>query len=405
MSHTEVTTRARRHQTGYIFRVKRSWYGRWYENRIIDGQAVRRQHCEKLADYGDLYRTRKDVQSLLDEKLESVNSGHCRPESTSSVADYAKQFFLPWANAELKPSTALGYRNLFHLYIEKHAARLTMRNFRCMNGTNILASIYREHGLSRKSLRNCKGMLSSLFTHAKQEGVIDGLNPMRDAGIPRKAEAGNGTHAYTVEEVIAMLGVLPATSRTAVALMFFCGLRPGEARAAKWSNYDGKTLRIQGSMWRGILGAPKTPESCAPVPVASALREIIDEMPRISEFILAGPSGKPVDLHNLAARVIVPSLERCATCHEMKTKHAKADHEFVRDDSLPVWRGWYALRRGCATLATSLDGALAAKSLLRHANIATTQAHYIKSVPAEAIRAVDKMSALFDNVSASGRPN
>jgi len=57
------------------------------------------------------------------------------------------------------------------------------------------------------------------------------------------------------------------------------------------------------------------------------------------------------------------SRERCATCHEMKSKHEKAKHEFVLDESLPKWRGWYACRRGCATLATSLDSALAAKSL------------------------------------------
>jgi hypothetical protein len=44
---------------------------------------------------------------------------------------------------------------------------------------------------------------------------------------------------------------------------------------------------------------------------------------------------------------------------------------------------------------------LAAK-LLRHASIQTTQQHYIKSVPAEAVRAVDKINALFDNVNGSG---
>lgn len=399
-----------KHQRGYIFLVRnknsKTWYGRWYVPAVVDGQDKSRQHCEKLADYSDRFRRRTDVQPLLDEKLVAVNSGRCRPESTSTVAQYAENVFLAWADADLKPSTALGYRNLFRLYIKAHVGKIAMRDFRCVDATEVLAEIHREHGLSRKSLRNCKGFLSSLFTHAKRKGVIDSLNPTKDAGIPTKAERGKGTHAYSVDEITAMLGVLPVgVPRASVALMFLCGLRPGEARAAKWSNYDGKTLRIQGSMWRGILGPPKTPESCAPVPVASALRVILDEMPRTGEFILAGPSGKPVDLHNLAARVIVPNLERCASCHEMKAKHSKADHEFERDKSLPIWCGWYALRRGCATLATSLDGALAAKSLLRHANIATTQAHYIKSVPAEAIRAVDKMSAMFDNVSASGRPN
>jgi hypothetical protein len=49
---------------------------------------------------------------------------------------------------------------------------------------------------------------------------------------------------------------------------------------------------------------------------------------------------------------------------------------------------------------------MAAKSAWRHANMATTTAHYVKSVDAAAIRGLDKVSALFDNTNGgSGRPN
>jgi hypothetical protein len=70
-----------------------------------------------------------------------------------------------------------------------------------------------------------------------------------------------------------------------------------------------------------------------------------------------------------------------------------------------VWRGFYALRRGIGTALAEVDNALAAKSHLRHANLATTTAHYVKSVDAAAVRAVDKISAPFDNTNGSGRPN
>ena len=116
--------------------------------------------------------------------------------------------------------------------------------------------------------------------------------------------------------------------------------------------------------------------------MAHIVAEILAELPHIGDFILAGPTGVPVDLHNLAAREIRPALAK---------------------QSL-AWHGFYALRRGCATLVTSVESPLAAKSLLRHANIATTQQHYIKSVPAEALRAVDKINALVDNA-ADGQPN
>lgn len=46
------------------------------------------------------------------------------------------------------------------------------------------------------------------------------------------------------------------------------------------------------------------------------------------------------------------------------------------------WHGWYALRRGIGTQITAQSkDPLAAKGMLRHDNVATTEAHYIKDVP------------------------
>jgi integrase len=270
-----------------------------------------------------------------------------------------------------------------------------------VDATNLLAAIHREHKLSRKSLRHCKALLSTIFTHAKRTGVLDGENPATDAGIPRAAEPSKPTHAYTAEEVFSMLDCLQGTAKTAVALIYFCGLRPGEARAARWEDYDGKTLRIRASMWRTHTTLPKTVESVAPVPVAETLSDILRESRRESGYILASPLGKPIDLHNLASRVVIPRLALCAECGQEKKKHNTNGHQF---QSLPAWHGWYGLRRGLATLATSLDSQLAAKSLLRHSNVQTTQQFYIKSVPADALRTVEKMDALFQK-SANVAPN
>ncbi len=70
-----------------------------------------------------------------------------------------------------------------------------------------------------------------------------------------------------------------------------------------------------------------------------------------------------------------------------------------------MWRGFYSARRGIATAFADVDNALAAKSHLRHSNVSTTTAHYVKSVDVAAVRAVDKINELFDNANGSGRPN
>jgi integrase len=386
-----------KHQKGHIFRVGKSWFGRWYRDELEpapDGgkQIRRRQHAEKLCEYGNRYRTKKDVQPLLDAKLLPANEGRDRPESTLTVAEYAEKFFIPYAERELKESTSYGYKNLLRIYLKPRLTKIALRDFRCVDATNILADIHRDHGLGHKSLRHNKALLSTIFTHAKRAGVLDGENPAQDAGIPRAAAGSEPTHAYSADEVLAMLAVLTGVAKKAVALMYFCGLRPGEARAARWEDYDGKIIRVRASMWRTHLTEPKTAESVAPVPVAETLRDVLADSRLDSGFILAAPSGKAIDLHNLAYRVVVPRLERCAEFDEEQKGHDDSNHSFQQ---LPKWIGWYGLRRGLATLATSLDSRMAAKSLLRHSNISTTDQFYIKSVPADALRAMATIDALF----------
>ncbi|MGB7283325.1 MAG: site-specific integrase [Candidatus Acidiferrum sp.] len=365
---------------------------------------VRRQHAEKLCEYSDRYRCKKDVKPLLDAKLKPLNEGSCSAESTLAVAEYVEKYFLPYAERELKPSTVYGYRGVWRMYLKPRLASIALRDFRCVDATNLLAAIHEHHRLGRTTLKHLKALLSSIFRHAKQAGVLDGANPVTDAGIPRAAVAGKPTHAYSVEEVMLMLSALTGVARTAVALMFFCALRPGEARAARWDDYNRKTktLRIRSSMWRSHLTEPKTRESAAAQIVPETLADIFAESPSNDGYILKSPLGQPIDLYNLTSRVIVPALARCATCHKENPEHPAIGHEF---QPLPRWHGFYALRRGMATLTTSVDGQMAAKSLLRHANISTTQQFYIKSVPSEALRAVEKIDALFQKSAAGAAPN
>jgi len=342
---------------------------------------------------------------LLAEKVGPVNEGRCSAESTMAIVEYVERLYFPYAESELKASTIHGYKGLWKMYLKPHLGKVSLRDFTCGQACQLLAKIHHKHKLSRKSLRNCKGVLQTIFAHAKQTDVLAGDNPIQGAKIPKKAQPAGKTHAYTTDEMMAMLNTLEGTSRTAVALMYFCGLRPGEARGVRWPDYDEekRILNVKLSIWRKHETLPKTEESIAPVPVNKALSEILSEVERSSEYILATPTGRPIDLHNLAARTIKPALERCIVCQE--SKHKKTDHEFERGPSLPVWKGFYALRRGIGTALADVDSPMAAKSALRHANMATTTAHYVKSVDAAAIRGLDKVSALFDNTNDFGRPN
>lgn len=373
-------------QRGYIFRKHRSWYGRWWEDAIVDGQQIRRQRCVKLADYCDRFRSESDVQPLLDERLKPLNEGRSDARSTLPVSKYIADHFLPAMKECLKPSTVRGYDIIFRCYLKPYLNTVSLRDFRCVDASRLLAAIHRQTKVRRGQLRHCKTMLSAVFKYAKQQGLIDGVNPVKDAAIPRSAERSTPTQAVSLEEVLQILEALDKAgekqAKTAVALTFFCGLRPGETRGACWEDYDGKRLTIRQSVWNTIVTTPKTEESVASIPVGEPLRSILAQQRELdgnpaSGWILRGAlRGQPLNLNNLARRVIKPVLANV--------------------EPNPIeWRTWYALRRGIATVVSAVErDPNAAKGLLRHKDLTTTLRHYDKGTSEAVERAVRQIEQL-----------
>ena len=124
-------------------------------------------------------------------------------------------------------------------------------------------------------------------------------------------------------------------------------------------------------------------KSAAPVPVIRQLAERL-EMHRLrcgnpqSGPMFTNTAGRPLNMHNLLERVILPAL---------------------RAAGVP-WHGWHAARRG---LATNLDRLgvqdTLVQRILRHASAATTREHYIKTVEQDVRDAMGKLeNTLLDTI-------
>ena len=407
-------------QDGYIFRKGDSWFLRYRDNSLVDGVVVRRQKCKRLAAFCDQYRTEKDLEGPKADILNPINSGKARPESTVTVAEFAEKHWLPWARENCKPSTVAGYETMWNTYLRPHLQKITLRDFRTVDAAKMFAEIHRQQGIGRTTLQHCKSRLSGIFTLARNVGALDSPNPVVGAMIPKRAAAPAETYAATPDEVLTILEMLrkdgKVKARAAVALMFFAGLRPGEARGARWEDFDGKRLCVCQSVWHKFTTEPKTENAASPVPVIETLADILAELRQAdgnpaSGPILRGPSGKPLLLDNVSKRVVMPTLRRCAICGKQESKHKVEPsdaHEFKLNESLPPWHGWYSLRRGVATTLAGLtkDG-MASKGLLRHTNLATTTRHYVKDVPENTQIAMSLLETLCNQRAtvSAGKPN
>ena len=376
-----------REQKGYVFHRYGSWFVRYRDNVLQpDGTVKHVQVCRKLdVEYGGDYRTVKSVMPFVRELLAPLNSGLLNPQSTMLVSEFVERVYLPeYVKKNLRAATVKQYRDVWENHLKPRMGKLMLRGFRTVHGEQMLAQIAAQAKLGRSSLRHCKAFLSGCFKQAKRLGILDGINPIMDVSIPRAPEAEEDTYAYSLSEIKAMLAMLQEPARTVVLCAALTGLRKSELRGLTWDNFDGKELSVTRSVWNCTVSEPKTRRSRSPIPVVKQLADAL-EAHRLRAGLLAQPSlpifqagnGQPLNLDNLARRVIAP---------------------------VSKWHGWHAFRRGLATNLHALgvdDKTI--QAILRHSNVGLTMNVYVKSVNESQVNAMDALSEKLDlcNVSAT----
>jgi len=338
-------------QAGNLFKRHGAWFLRFYRDEIVDGKTVRKRACKRLAPVNDDYRSRKDLQDLIDRQLVPVNRG-ALPEGGLTFTQFFESHFLPHVESRRKPSTVRFYRDTFRYYLKDKIGHIRLRDFTTANAQDVLDSIR----LSHQSLMRIKTVMSAAFTIARQKDFIRTANPITGSkaeGTRSKFEP----RAYTLKEIGVMLGELGEPARTAVAVAAFSGLRESEIRGLKWEDYTGKELHVRRGVWRTHVDETKTDKSTGAVPVIAPLRRILDEHKRrVAKvgYLFTGPKkGFALNLDNLTKREIRPVL---------------GDR----------WYGWHAFRRGLATNLYTLGvPPKVIQGILRHARVETTAAHYI----------------------------
>jgi len=392
-----------RDQKGSLYQEHGRWRLRYYEDRVVDEQLQRQKLNRDLGPTTGTERlSAKRAREVADEFLRTVNATARSGDGTRAVtldAFVDRVYFAEYAEQQLRPSTVKGYRNLW-AQLKPYCAGLWLREIDTCDMQTVLNSLARTGRFNKNSLKHAKSFLSGVFKQAIQRRYSPAMyNPLEQTSIP-KARACGDAYAYSLEEIDAMLTVLPEPAATIVATAAFTGARRGEIRAMTWENYDGAQLLIAQSNWQGHITDPKTKKSKARIPIIKQLALRLGIHREQQGNSKTGPifrtaANTAQDLDSVLRRIILPVLNRCGVCEKAEPEHSlDAGHKYERDVAMPRWRGWHGFRRGLATNLYRLgvpDKTI--QAILRHSNLATTQNIYIQNVPADARSAMERLEA------------
>ena len=372
-------TKSVRYQDGCLYADHAAWYVKYRVQVRQENGSIKFKQRAKMLGRLERYPRESDIMPLKVEFMHRLNAGKFTPESSMNLKEFVENIYLPYTD-ELRASTKKGYREIWNNHISDRAGQIRLREFRTVDASRMLKAIADEHDLSKTTLQHIKSVLSAVFTHAKNEGAFDGVNPVQDARIPRNAREARETFAYNLTQIRSILNVLSLLPKAAIATASFAGLREGELRGLEWSDFAGDSLTVNRSIWKSVVNRPKTRASAQAVPVIRQLAEILNAYrlsmgdPQAGVMFHSG-AGQHMDFDKLGQNIIRPAVEG------LRLK----------------WYGWHGFRRGIASNLYELGANdKVVQRILRHAKPHVTKERYIKAFDPAVLAAMKSLETSLD---------
>jgi integrase len=330
------------------------------------------------------FPTKAEIEPERVAWMQKVNAAQRSSCPVITLVDFVEHYYLPWVKTERRASTYKGYAEIWRNHLAARVGSIRLRDFRTVDASRTLRAVAEDCEAGRprgkNTLNNIKSMLSSVFTHARNEGEYDGANPVQGARIPRNVAEPGETHAYGLAQIQRILDVLPLLPRAVLAVASLAGLREGELRRLDWRDWRHEALEVRRSVWKSTVNAPKTLASAQAVPVIPFLAKILSQYRASMHDPAAGTmfhngDGRCMDMDKLAQRVIRPA---------------------VKAIGLP-WYGWHGFRRGIASNLYQLGANdKIVQRILRHAKPHVTRERYIKAFDPQVLEAMGRLQAALD---------
>lgn len=314
----------------------------------------------------------------LERKKKEMIAFYIEGDRSSSVKLF-ETYIIDWYEIRKRPFLAQGTRNLYASIINKHLIpEFGERNISAISAMDVqryLNSLAEKYSESRiQSIRN---LLVAMFECALQDGFVH-VNPAKHMRIQGKHE--KPKYSLTEADRASIEKVCREhEDGLLLALLYYTGMRGGEARALLWKDVDlkNRTISISASLKqdKGLyIGSTKTAASVRTIPILAPLYEILTAHPigMPNSLVLHNKrNAEPISAMNYRIRFAdlmhAAGLATEIPLEDRTNKMLKYDPVITPHD----------LRHNMATICweNSIDAFTTAK-LLGHSSIKTTMDTY-----------------------------
>jgi integrase len=321
--------------------------------------------------------TKRQAMQLRAQLLEIVNQGRVLVQSEIRFRDLVKRF-----EAERIPQLGAATQAKYETQIRRHIlpafGELRMYEVDVVAIKAWLAA-KKEAGLGWWSCIDLKGILSALFTAAKEFRMWDGDNPVEGLKLPYRKKLVREKRLLTSDQVCAILAAVQPRERFMVQIMFGLGLRVSEVLGLRWSDVDldAETVSVEQRWYRGDIGETKSEAGERVLQLGSVLayefKRHRPKDPRDS-FVFIGDDGHmPPDDRDVLRECFRPVLKRLGLYYK--------------------GFGWHAFRRQNITWRQTIGGATPLEAQ-RAAGQASLDMTYLYTLP-DAERERQQINAMF----------
>lgn len=341
-------------------------------------------------------KTKKELEDARREVIAHYIEGQANV-SDRLFGEYAVEWFKTIKAPELSPSSLESYKTALNRDILPEFGERTLR---AISATEVQQLVNRFAGMSATKIAVICATLQGIFESACADQVLQN-NPMTHIRKP-KATPPAEKHPLTNDERRKIEAVCAErTDALYLALMYYMGLRPGEARGLQWGDIDwaAGSVHIQRDIDykdHGRVGSVKTRKSNRVIPLPDSLRAILGNVRGLPDrFIVCGCKGG-ILAKTSAERLWVELMKACDMVKPVET-----DTSYRPTDIRSKWEPIitpHAIRHNYATMCweNGIDPYTTMR-LMGHSSIKTTMDIYTHLNDAQFQKMAEKIEGVFEN--------